>query len=229
MEALEYYDSALVPPGEYFDWWYQIGRDWPVYDIIEMLSKINGAHAFLEKGSVADLGCEPGVSFPVLEPRFKFSQYLGVDGSRNMIDYINECHPFRSKIKTHCVNLESEKIPINDDSQVMTIACCVFGYLRDITHVLNESVRITCPDGYIAFNTWIHWQNRARSVVRDSSQNATNYAHALSLIDRVTEAHGLKLIQAVELPESDFSDPVYPFKEMWPLNHYTFLYRKNGI
>lgn len=219
MDALEYYGSPRVPPRDYWAWWHEQGTVWPCYDIINMVAKIPSAKKFLEQSSLTDLGSGPGPAIPVLNAAFAFSSRIAIDGAQSMLDDIKQNHPLRELIETHCVDLEHETVPVADNSQGLVIACCSIGYIHNIAHVLEESARITRSGGFVAFDTWIHWEPTLLSVVRDSGV-ATGYAHALTNIDTVTQENNLVLIETLQGGESDIS------YEDYPLERYTFLYQK---
>jgi SAM-dependent methyltransferase len=219
MNALEYYNSDQVPPRDYWEWWHEQGTVWPCYDIVAMLNQIPFTKSFLENKSMTDLGSGPGPSIQVLNSTFHFSQGVAIDGAINMLDDIKQNHPLRDSIVPHCVDLESEGVPLDTESQALVVACCSVSYIYNITHVLTEAARIVCKEGFIAFDTWIHWDPSFAPVIRDSGI-AVGYAHAFSLIDSITTQYGLVLVDSVEGLESDISD------DGWPLERQTFLYQK---
>ena len=219
MNALEYYNSDQVPPRDYWKWWHEQGTVWPCYDIVSMLMQVPSAKSFLENKSMTDLASGPGPSIPVLNQAFHFSQGAAVDGAINMLDDIKQNHPLRDLITTYCVDLESEMVPLDTGSQALVVSCCSVGYIHNITHVLTEAARIVCNNGFIAFDSWIHWEPSSKSVVRDSGV-AIGYAHAFTLIDSIAERAGLVLVSSREGWEVDMSD------EGWFLERQTFLYQK---
>ena len=96
--------------------------------------------------NILDVGCGDGALFHLVKDKCK--AYYGTDISKTALNLIKD-----KKVHTKIVNLNTEKLPFNDNMFDYTVCLDVIEHVFDPLNLVNELFRVTKPKGYVIIST----------------------------------------------------------------------------
>ena len=93
-----------------------------------------------------DVGCGDGALFHLIKD--KVNEYYGTDISKTALSLLKD-----KKVKTKTVNINTEKLPFNDNMFDYTVCLDVIEHVFDPLNLVNELFRVTKPKGHVIIST----------------------------------------------------------------------------
>ena len=163
-----------------------------------------------KNGLLVDLGCGPGNSFLKMLKVLNFQKVLAVDGSPNMIKFIDEeidsyLDRGRVRLTLQVADLQQEKI--NTDSGSADLVSCfrTFYHLESLDNLLKEVGRILKPDGLFVFDAYN--KDGTETVIKPSLEYPfLNFLHPTNIVKEVAQSNGLDLLSAENIGEVRFGN-----------------------
>ncbi|HSV94362.1 MAG TPA: class I SAM-dependent methyltransferase [Spirochaetia bacterium] len=105
--------------------------------------------AINRKVSVLDIGCGDGIYEKLLSQEcFEDSNFIGVDFSKKQLSKAKQYFN-----KTYCVDLDSQKLPIKNNSIDIVICSEVLEHVFFPEKIISEASRVLKPGGTLIFST----------------------------------------------------------------------------
>lgn len=162
-------------------------------------------------GLLADFGCGPGTSFPLLVETFKFDSVIGVDVCPNMTSFIKEnFKDHTTDIRLQVADIRNEQITADSDSTELVISCYTLSYLDTLDNVFKEASRILKNGRFFAFDIMSHDDNTAQDTVSyvGKSIPVLGYVHSRNKILKLAEENELHFVTDLQTGYGDEEAPV---------------------
>lgn len=155
------------------------------YDTPRMLAELLDPYRIGTEADTLDLGCGTGLCAAYLKP---YSRTLtGVDLSQKMLEQAANRHLYD---RLACADL-IDFLEQTDAAFDLIVAADVFVYIGDLTPVFRGVHRVLRDGGVFSFSVERH------DGADFHLQRSTRYAHSMAYLQRLADAHGFHIREAV--------------------------------
>ncbi|MES2225012.1 MAG: class I SAM-dependent methyltransferase [Patescibacteria group bacterium] len=146
--------------------------------------------------TLVDIASGPGISLMCFLKRLGMKKGFAIDGSAQMINYLNRTKMDEYEINSAICNVLSEALPVPDSSTKIATCLLSVGYLSSIGNLFSEASRILKPEGYFIADLISYKQQewgQQPQVCENVNGIVNMYYYADKYVRELAEEHSLEI------------------------------------